>query len=227
MDPYPSTVLNALRQLYEKVITYLPNLIVAAIVLIIGWLLASLLSKAVQKVLDVIQIDKFANQLGLRELSERTGKQLSLARFGAWVVKWFFFLGSFVAAANILGLDQVTTFLYQDVLSYAGRVILAVATLMLGILAANFFGGLVSGTVRASGMAKSQLLGSLTKWAILVFAFITALSEVLPAGSVFLQDLFRAVVAMLAIAGGIAFGIGGKEHAKRALDAIEEDLSGK
>jgi hypothetical protein len=69
-------------------------------------------------------------------------------------------------------------------------------------------------------------LGGLTKWSILVFAAIAALSQ-LKIGTAFLQDLFRAIIAMLAIAGGIAFGLGGKDHARKVLDALETDLSKK
>jgi len=63
----------------------------------------------------------------------------------------------------------------------------------------------------------------LTKWLILIFTVIAALSQLQIATS-FLQDLFRAVVAMFAIAGGLAFGLGGKDHAKKWLDAIEDSL---
>ena len=220
---YQAVVIQALGDLYAKTLSYLPNLVAAIIVVIIGWLLAIFLSKLVYKVLEAIKIDHLANQLGLKNLSEKVDQKLSLAALGAWLVKWFFFLGSFIAAADILGLQEVSTFLYQDVLNYAGHVIVAMAILLLGILAADFFAALVSGTINASGLHKGDGLGAITKWAILVFAVIAALSQ-LQIATAFLQDLFRAVVAMLAIAGGLAFGLGGREHAKKVLDAVENSI---
>jgi Conserved TM helix len=220
---YQATVVQALADLYAKTLTYLPNLIVAIIVVIIGWLLAIFLSKLVYKILEVIKIDQLANQLGLRNLSEKVDHKLSLAALGAWIVKWFFFLASFIAAADILGLQEVSTFLYQDVLGYAGHVVVAMAILLLGILAANFFAGIVVATVKASGLHKGESLGVITKWAILIFTAIAALSQ-LQIATAFLQDLFRAIVAMLAIAGGLAFGLGGRDHAKKILDGIENGL---
>ncbi|HVY68041.1 MAG TPA: hypothetical protein VHA30_04080, partial [Patescibacteria group bacterium] len=136
---------------------------------------------------------------------------------------WFFFLGSFIAAADILGLEAVSTFLYQDVLGYAGHVIVAMAVMLLGILAANFFSGLVTATVNASGLHKGEMLGAIAKWAIVAFTVIAALSQ-LQIATDFLQDLFRAIIAMLAIAGGLAFGLGGRDHAKKVLDALEDSL---
>jgi hypothetical protein len=120
-------------------------------------------------------------------------------------------------------LQDVSTFLYQDVLNYAGHVVVAMAVLLLGILAADFFAKLVVATVKASGLHSGESLGTLTKWAILVFTVIAALSQ-LQIATAFLQDLFRAIVAMLAIAGGLAFGLGGKDHAKKVLDGIENGL---
>ncbi len=220
---YQAVVVQALSDLYAKTLTYLPNLVAAIIVVIIGWLLAMFLSKIVYKVLELIKIDHLANQLGLQHLSDKVDKKLSLAVFGGWIVKWFFFLGSFIAAADILGLQEVSTFLYQDVLGYAGHVVVAMAILLLGILAADFFAGIVTGTVNASGLHKGDALGSITKWAIIVFTVIATLSQ-LQIATAFLQDLFRAIVAMMAIAGGLAFGLGGKEHAKSALDHIQDSL---
>ena len=220
---YQSMVVEALADLYAKVLTYLPNLIAAIIVLILGWVLATFLSKLVYKLLEMIKIDNLANQLGLKNLSDRVEKKLSLAGLGAWLVKWFFFLGSFIAAADILQLEGVTNFLYQDVLTYAGHVIVAMAILLLGILAANFLSDIIVTTVKASGLHKGDSLGAITKWAIIVFTVIAALSQ-LQVATAFLQDLFRAIIAMLAIAGGLAFGLGGKEHASKVLDKVEQSL---
>jgi hypothetical protein len=223
---YQTTVIDSLHTLYIKIASFLPNLVAAIIVLILGWIIGSFLGKLVQKGLEAIKIDMAANQLGLGSLGEKTGKKLSISGFGGWLVKWFFFIGSFIAAADILNLTEVTNFLYQDVLAYAGHVIVAMAVLLLGILAANFFSDIVGSSVRASGIAAAGALASFTKWSILIFSVIAALSQLQIATS-FLQDLFKAIVAMAAIAGGIAFGLGGKDHAKKVLDSVEEGLNRK
>jgi hypothetical protein len=215
---------QSLQGLLDRVTAFLPNLLAAIIILIVGWLVGIFLSKFIVKVLDIIRVDEVADKLGLDKLSERTGKKLSIAKLGGWIVKWFFFLGSFIAAANVLNLNEVSQFLYEQVLPYGGHVIVAMAVLLLGILAANFFSDIVGSSVRASGFEKGHALASITKWAIMAFAVITALSE-LQIGQVFLQSLFQGVVAMLAIAGGLAFGLGGKDHAKKVLDSAEDTLS--
>jgi len=216
----------SMQDLYDKIILYVPNVVVAAIVLIVGWLLGKFLGDVFRRIVVAIKLDEAGDKLGLSILSQRTGRNFKISAFVKWVIKWFFFLIAFITAADILGLDQVTSFFYQDVLFYVGHVIVAIAILVLGILAANFFSGLVEGALKAGEMKSSQALASVTRWAILVFAIIAALSE-LQIASDFLHDLFRAIVAMLAIAGGIAFGLGGKGHAERILSKVEGDLGRK
>lgn len=219
---YQETVVEAMRKLYTDVLSHLPSLLAAIIVLIVGWVVAVFLSKLVNKLLEMIKIDHLANQLGLQTLSDRVGRRLSLAALGGWIVKWFFFLSTFIAAADILDLQGVSSFLYTDVLTYAGHVVVAMAVLLLGILAANFLGGIVSAAVNASGLHKGSVLGAMTKWVIVAFTTLTVLGK-LGVGE-YLQDLYRAVIAMLAIAGGLAFGLGGRDHASKILDKIEQNL---
>ncbi len=220
---YSDAVELSLHNLYEKIILFLPNLIIAVIVLIVGWLLGMFLGDLARKLVEMLKLDDAGKSAGLGRLSERTGRPFKISLFVQWIIKWFFFLVSFIAAADILGLDQVTHFFYTDVFGYAGHVVVAMAILLLGIWAANFLSGIVEGALRAGNIQASKTLSAITRWAILIFAIIAALSE-LQIATAFLHDLFRAIVAMLAIAGGIAFGLGGKDHASRALSKVENDL---
>ncbi|MBI4050330.1 MAG: hypothetical protein HY398_02675 [Candidatus Doudnabacteria bacterium] len=224
--PTGEVIAFSLQDLYGRLAAFLPGVVVAIVVLILGWIIGIGLGNLVQKLLEALKVDTLANSLGLDRLSARTEKKLSVARFGNWLVKWFFIVATFLAAADILGLDQVSSFLYTQVIPYFGNVIVAVAILLIGMIAANFLKGVVRHSLAAGGLHTSDTLALLTKWSILIFAFLAALNQ-LNVGDQFVADLFRAVVAMIAIAGGLAFGLGGKDHARKALDAIEKDLTGK
>ncbi len=227
LTTYQTSIGSSLVDLYNRIIQYLPNVIVAVIVVILGWLVGSFLSNVLQRLLNAINIDSAADRLGLAHLSQRVGKHISIARIVHWIVKWFFILGSFIAAADILGLhEQVTVFFYEGVLGYAGHVVVAMAILLLGMLAANFFADLVESALKASQFHAASGLSAITRWSIVIFTFIAVLSE-LQIAQAFLQDLFRAVIALLAVAGGIAFGLGGKDHAKKVLDNVESSLTRK
>lgn len=221
--PTAEVIAISLQGLYDRILSFLPVLVLAVVVLILGWLVGIGLGNLVQKLLEIVRIDTLANSLGLDRLSARTGKKLSIAVFGNWLVKWFFIIATFVAATDILGLSQVSTFLYGQVIPYFGNVIVAVAILLIGMIAANFLQGVVRHALHAGGLHTSDTLAILTKWAILIFAFLAALSQ-LRVATAFVQDLFRAFVAMLAIAGGIAFGLGGQGAAKDVLEDLRKKL---
>lgn len=220
---YQGSVVDSFQSLWYKVVGFLPNLLAAVVVLVAGWIIAVFLAKIVHRILVAIRVDNAANRVGLDELSARVGRKLSIASFGEWVVKWFFLILVFLAAADILGLTQVSTFLYTRVFPYFGNVIAAIAILLIGSLAANFLAGLVKGALSAGEIGASQALSAVTRWAIMIFAVLAALSQ-LNVASDFLKFLVVGVIAMIAIAGGLAFGLGGREHAKKVLDAIERDL---
>ncbi|GAC1413250.1 MAG: hypothetical protein NVSMB66_4650 [Candidatus Doudnabacteria bacterium] len=221
---YQSSVVDSLQGLWFKILSFLPNLLAAIIFLILGWLVAVFLARLVEKVLTSIKVDQFADRLGLTTLSQRTGRKLTVSGLGAWLIKWFILIGVFLAAADILGLTQVSAFLYGRVLPYFGNVIIAVAMLVIGILAADFLADLVRGALEAAQMPSAKALSAITRWSVIIMTVLTALAQ-LNVATQFIQNLFTAIVAMIAIAGGIAFGLGGRDHAKKVLDAVERDMT--
>ncbi len=223
-NDYQVAVTRSINNLYERVITFLPNVVVAIIILLLGWIIGSFVGGLLRRGLESIGIDQLGDQIGLKRLSERSGRTISIARIVEWVIKWFFILASIIAAADILGMNQITDFFYRDVLGYAGHVVVAMVILLLGIIAANFLADIVQGTVKAGGFQAAGMLSSLTRWAIVIFAVLAALAE-LQIARTFLMDMFRAIIAMLAIAGGLSFGLGGREHAKKILDYVEEGIT--
>ncbi|MDP3993530.1 MAG: hypothetical protein U1C57_03635, partial [Candidatus Doudnabacteria bacterium] len=216
----------SLQDLYTRIITFLPNLVVGVVVLILGWIVGIGLGNLVQKILEMVKVDSLANSVGLDRLAQRMGRKLSVASFGNWLVKWFFIVATFVAATDILNLPQVSNFLYVQVIPYFGNVIIAVAIMLIGAVAADFLQGIVRNSLHAGGLSTSDTLGLITKWAILIFAFLAALDQ-LGVASSFVQELFKAIVWGVVAAGVLAFGLAGKDHAKKALDAIEKDMNGR
>jgi hypothetical protein len=225
-NDYTNTVVTSANDVLQRFINYLPNLVAAVVFLIVGLVLANFLGALVHRGLQAIKIDSFANRLGLDHLSQRSGRHLSIARFGEWLVRWFIIIVTLIAVAGALNLDAIKDFLYLSVIPYFGNVIAAVIILMIGILAASFLSDLVKGALSASQVVSANALSAVTRWAIIVFSVIAALAQ-LKIAEAFLQDLFRAIVVMLALAGGLAFGLGGRDHAKKILDKIESDLTRK
>ena len=219
---YVDTLRMSWDNVWAKFISFIPNFIVAVVVLIVGWIIAIALAKLIKSVLTSAKIDEVGEKMGLDQLSSRSGVRLTISGALSWLFKWFVLIVVFLAAADILGLDEVSGFLDQ-VLTYVPKVIAAAAILLVGTMLARFLGKVVRASVQAAGLSSADLIGSLTQWAVTVFAVLATLSQ-LNIGKTFVDTLFTAFVYMLAIAGGLAFGLGGKDHASKVLDKIEKDI---
>jgi hypothetical protein len=222
MPDYSDTLRDSLENVWTRFINFLPNFVVAVLVLVVGWIVAVWLARLVKTVLMSAKIDEVGDKMGLDQMSARTGMKMSISGAIAWLIKWFFLLVLFLAAADILGLDEVSNFLNQ-VLLYIPNVVAAAAILLVGSLVARFLSKLVRNSVAAAGLSSADLLGAVTQWSIMIFAILATLDQ-LKVAQAFVQTLFTGIVVMIAIAGGLAFGLGGREHATRVLDKIERDV---
>lgn len=219
------TVVESLQQIGGGVLEFLPKILAAILVLIIGWIVAVILGKFIGRVVNVLQLNKLLDSAGVNKVFAKAGTPLKINVVFEEIVKWFFLIVFFISAAKILNLTQVNQFL-GDVLNYIPRVIVAVVILIVGILVANFIAELVKGTVAAAKLGSSKTLASITRYVIIIFSFLAAFEQ-LGIAEVYLKSLFQALVYMLAGAAALAFGLGGKEAAGEFLHKVKKDLSNK
>lgn len=212
-----------LLELWETMVAYLPNLLGAIVVFLIGVIVALVLRSVVVKIIVLLRIDELAQRLEITAQFERVGLRLHIGALFGWIVKWFFMIVALIAATDILGWDQVTDYLGQIVL-FVPNVIVAVIILLAGILLGNFVQNVVKTAVEAAQLASAEFLSGIAKWAILIFTFMAALVQLQIAPEL-IRVLFTGLVAMLALAGGLAFGLGGKEHAHHLLNRLKKDIS--
>jgi len=214
----------SLQNLWWGFINFVPNLIVAVIVFIVGWVVGSVVGKAIEQVIGALKIDSLFKSAGAEEVLARAGFRLNVGAFLGGLVKWFIIVVFLMTSLEVIGLTQVNDFLREVVLNYLPNVIIASLVLIVATIIADAMKKIVEGSARAANVHSASLLGSITKYAIWIFALIIALSE-LGIAAQFMQILFTGLIAMLAIAGGLAFGLGGKEAASRAIDKIRSETA--
>ncbi|NQV89801.1 hypothetical protein HQ487_00165 [Candidatus Uhrbacteria bacterium] len=212
-----------LLQLWDTIVAYLPNLLGAIIVFIIGAIVAHVLQSVVIKVIALLRVDELAKRLDITSQFERAGLRLHIGALLGWIVKWFVIIIALIAATDILGWDQVTDYLQQVVL-FVPNVIISVIILLAGILLGNFVQNVVKTAVEAAKLSSADFLSGIAKWAILIFTFMAALVQLQIAPEL-IRVLFTGLIAMLALSGGLAFGLGGQEHASRFLTRLKKDIS--
>jgi hypothetical protein len=217
---------DSLLGLWYGFISFVPSLLLAIILFIIGWVVGSVLGKAIAQVITAIKLDKLFESAGAEEMMNRTGIKLNTGKFFGMIVKWFVIIVFLMASLQIVGLTQVNDFLRTAVLFYIPKVVISAIVLIIAAIIADAMQKIVQASAKAANLASANMLGTITHYAIWIFAFIIALSE-LGIATYFMQVLFMGLIVMLALAGGLAFGLGGKEAAAKAIAKISEDMSPK
>ncbi len=212
----------SLMTLWGNVAGFLPRFIAALVVFLVGWLIAVLIGKLVWHIVRLIRLDHALEGVGFRKVWERSGYKLNSPFFFYELVKWFFIVVFLMAATDILGLTQVTDFL-KSVVYYLPNVFIASIVLLIGALVAKFVEGMVRGWVKAAQLVSANALSSTAKWAVLIFSFLVALSQLNVADEI-IRIVIIGFVAAGSVAIGLAFGLGGKSHAEELIGKLRKHI---
>lgn len=223
VQTWAEIVTSSLQTLWSGFVNFLPGLLGAIIVFIIGWLIAIVLGKLAAQIIRALRIDQILEKMGFKKSLEKANLKLNSGEFIGELVKWFFIIVFLMAATDILNLPQVTEFL-KRILFYIPHLIVAVLILLVAVLIANFLQKLVKASVETAGLRSANFLAAVTKWAILIFAVLAALLQlgIIPS---LIQTIFTGLIAALAISAGLAFGLGGKDLAAQILNKLRKDVS--
>jgi len=214
--------LEALASLWEGLVAYLPSLIAGIIILILGIFVARAIEKLLEKLIEAAKIDELIRKINVVKKIEEGGTKVVFSQIFAWMVKWFLYVALLIAVSEILRLGQFTLFL-KDIALYLPNVIIAVLILVVGFVLGYFVDDLIVKVLKSTRAKLANLVGSVAKWAIIIFTVLAALIQ-LKVAVALIQMLFTAFVFMLALALGLAFGLGGKDAAKETIEEVKRDL---
>jgi hypothetical protein len=218
-------ILNAsFQDIWIGVVRFIPSFLAAVVLFLVGWLIAALLGKVVAQIVKVVKLDVALRGAGFDKVVERGGFTLNSGAFLGALVKWFFIVVALVASLDTLGLTTVTGYLSTVVLNYLPNVIVAALILLISVVIAQAVQKLVVSSTKAAGVSSAHVLGEISKWAIWIFAFMAALSQLEILNS-FIQPLFIGVIAALSLALGLSFGLGGKDAAARYIEKVRSEVN--
>lgn len=219
---WTSVIVGSLQNLWVGAVATLGNIIGALIVLIVGLVIATALGMLVERIIGAVKLDKLLGSLGLREFFDRAGLNMNSARFLGRLIYWFFVVVFVLAVVDILRFYSLSNFL-REVLLYIPNVIVAALIMLAAVVVANFLRRFVRASVKSARLHSAHFLSSLTWWAVVIFGFLAALSQLGIAVSI-VNALVTGFVAMLALAGGIAFGLGGRDYAASLIGKVKDNL---
>ncbi len=223
-------VIAALQQSFTDIwfgtMSFIPLLVIAILVFAIGWVLGALVQRIVEGIFDTLKVDSALKSAGLEEVVHRSGYTLRSGVFVGAIIKWFIMVAFLVAAFNVLGLNDVNVFLSGVVLAYIPQVLIAVLVLMVAVVIGDALSKLVVASARAAHIKSASLLGKITRWAIWIFAILTALVHLQVASGI-IYILIEGLVLAVAVAVALAFGLGSKEVAGEIVKKVWHQISEK
>ena len=214
---------QSFQNLFYGLVAFIPNLVVAVIVFVVGWLIGVGVGRVVAQIVNSLRIDQALRSTGLERLLSRAGFQLDSGRFLGFLVEWFFIIVFLVAALDVLHLTAVNLFIRDVVLGYLPQVIVASLILLVAAVVAEAAEKVVTGSAKAASLRAAGFIGKVTRYAVWVFAILAALAQ-LDVATAFVQTLFTGIVIAVALAVGLSFGLGGQAAAARYLDHLHADI---
>jgi hypothetical protein len=215
---------SSLQSLWYGFIQFTPKLVVAIVFFIIGWVLGSVIASALEQIFKAFRVDKLFAAVGADDFFRKAGMTLDTGYFVGQVAKWFIIVVFLLPSLDLVGLDSIRDFLQNDVLGFLPRVIVAALVLIIASIISEAISRAISASAKTMNLASANMLGVVGKYAVWIFAFIIALGE-LGVAEYYMSVLFAGIIAMLALGGALAFGLGGKEHASRLLSKLEDEMS--
>jgi len=210
INDWGDAVFLSLSNTLNTFLSAIPQVLGALIIIIIGWLIASAVSKLVSGLLRKGGADRLMATHGSSVYGQRS-TQFKPSTIVGEIVKWIIRFVFLVAAANVLGLTQISQLLNQ-VLLWIPNLLVAAVILLVAPVIARFVRGAIEVGAGQMGFSNASLLGRIAEIAIVAFAVIVAINQIGIAANL-VNTLFVGVVAAMALAFGLAFGLGGREVA--------------
>lgn len=223
INTWSEVLVLSFRNLWLGVVGFVPKLIVAFLVILIGWGIGVIFGRVVSQIIRAIKVDDALRRAGVEDFLNKGGVELDAGGFLGGLVRWFIMLVFLIGAFDILKLSQVTAFL-RDILDYLPQVIVAVLILIAAGMVADLMRKVVLSSAMTAGVSSSGFIATMAKWVIWIFAILVALSQ-LGIASGFIQTIFTGLVVALSLGLGLAFGLGGQEAAAKLIEKVSKEIS--
>jgi hypothetical protein len=218
-----SVTIQALQNAWQGFLNFIPNLIGAIIVFIIGYFIALGIGKLVARILTRLRFNKIFERIGWREALEKAELRVNPSEFVGAIFKWFLVIISLLIAVEILGLPQFAGVL-NKLISWLPNLIVAIAIFVVAVIVADILDKIIRASVQKIGVKYVGILGGMVRWAIYIFAGLAILVQ-LGVAQALINTLITAVFGMVALAFGLAFGLGGKDVAAKVIEDLRRKIS--
>lgn len=211
-----STIIMSLNKGIVNATVFLPNFIGGIIILLIGIILASIVKRIFIEILNALKIETYLRKYGVPEAKN----EFSWVNILAEIARWFVIILFLIPTAEVWGLPQITTIL-NTFLLYLPNVFVSAIIGLVGLILARLTADIILASTKGLPGSASRTIASIVRISITIFVFLAVLTQ-LGVAQDLIKILFTGFVAMIALAGGLAFGLGGQDTAKQILETIRK-----
>ena len=218
-------IVEPVIQMLTRIMAYLPVLLGALVILIVGWIVAKAIRRLVDWLLKVIRFDALADKAGISEILRKGDLKISAREVVSSIVYWLVVIMVLVMTVDALGLPKSSDVL-ASLFAYVPKVIAALLVLIVAMFLASFVSGIVRTAAGNANLPKPQVLAGISRWAIIIFA-VTISLEQLGIAPLLVTATFNIILGSICLALALAFGLGGKDAAAKYLEELKQKRSGK
>jgi hypothetical protein len=208
-------VVDATREFLHQIAAFLPRLLLALLVVVVGWLFAKAVRFAVERSLRAVNFNVLTERAGTDNFLRQAGMRGDTTTLFGIAAFWLVILATLIIAFNGLGLTYITDLLGRVVL-FTPKLLIAMLIVVFGSYCARFVGAAVQSYCVDAQIPDADMLGRIVRYVIMTFVVMIALSQVEVGGDI-VQRTFLIILAGLMLALALAFGLGGKDWAAALL----------
>lgn len=225
LQDWSTITLSALQKTWDIFLTFLPKLFGATIIFIIGWFLALGVGRLVAEFLKRLKFNQIFERTGWKEALEKAELKVNPSEFMGAIFKWILVIVFLLAAVDILELRQFSIVL-SNLIAWLPNLIVAVAIFVVAVILTDIIEKLIRASVKKMEIGYAGFLGTAARWSIYTFAGLAILLQ-LGVTPTIIDTLITGFVGMLALAFGLAFGLGGRDAASRFIADVQKKISEK
>lgn len=216
-------VTEPIHAMLTQMMAYLPVLLGALFILIVGWLVAKAIRRMVDWLLTTVRFDILADKAGISEVLRKGNLKTTASRVVSGLVYWLMMIMVLVMVANALGLPKASDIL-ASLFAYVPKVIGALIVLVVAMFLANVVSGIVRTTAGNANLPQPGMLAGISRWTIIIFAVTISLTQ-LGIAPLMVTATFNIILGGIVLAFALAFGLGGRDAAARYIEELKENRS--
>jgi hypothetical protein len=228
MNDIGDTLYNAADEFFTTVGGFLPNILVAILLLVVGLLFAKLADALVRKLVGAIKVDKLTNNKTVKKSMGDTQTKFNLAPIAGRIAFWVVLVIFLLTIAEVLGLNAMRDTI-RNILNFLPRVIAAIIVITIAVAGARIVREVVAGALAKIGVDYAGVVAGVAYYVLIVFGAVLALDQ-LGFDTTIITNNVTVLVAGFSLAFALAFGLGGRDVAGQIVQNLYNnttELGGK